>query len=116
MENRLTGAYGEQAAAQYLRKNGYTLVAANYRTFVGEIDIIAEKNEYICFVEVKTRKMGGLCAPAEAVDGRKISNLRGSAAAFLERFPTDKKVRFDIIEVLTDGEKAAEINHIKNAF
>ena len=55
MNSKLVGAYGEQLAARHLRIKGYKILAANYRTGVGEIDIIAEKINVICFVEVKTR-------------------------------------------------------------
>ncbi len=116
MNSILLGALGEQSAARFLRGEKYKIVAANFKTYVGEIDLVAEKGKEICFVEVKTRQVGGMFAPAEAVDYRKRENIKGSAAAFLKKYQTDLKPRFDIIEVLVEGKVVKEINHIKNAF
>lgn len=117
MNTRLMGAYGEQLAAKHLRLNGYRILAANYRTDVGEIDIIAEKKKVICFVEVKTRKEGGMFSPADAVNYRKQENIRGSAAAYMNKYGLKNKMRFDIIEVLmSDNNTVSSINHIENAF
>lgn len=117
MNSKLVGAYGEQVAARYLRLNGYKILAANYSTGVGEIDIIAEMKKVICFIEVKTRKEGGLFSPADAVDYHKQENIKGSAAAYMNRFSLKNKMRFDIIEVLvSDNTEVISINHIENAF
>lgn len=117
MNTRLMGAYGEQLAAKHLRLSGYRILAANYRTDVGEIDIIAEKKKVICFVEVKTRKEGGMFSPADAVNYRKQENIRGSAAAYMNKYGLKNKMRFDIIEVLmSDNNTVSSINHIENAF
>lgn len=117
MNTRLLGAMGEQAAARYLRVNGYEICGANFVTGVGEIDIIAKQKDVICFIEVKTRSLGGIARPADAVDYRKQENIKGSAAAYMTRFSLKNKIRFDIIEVLVDeNEKIKNINHIKNAF
>ncbi len=116
MNNILLGALGEQSAARFLRSENYRIIAANFKSYVGEIDLVAEKGSYICFVEVKTRQVGGMFAPAEAVDYRKQENIKGSASAFLKKYSTSLKPRFDIIEVLVDGSEVKSINHIKNAF
>lgn len=117
MNSRLVGAYGEQLAARYLRINKYRILAANFCTRVGEIDIVAEKKNVICFIEVKTRKEGGMFSPADAVDFHKQENVRGSAAAFMNKFKLESKMRFDIIEViLSDNDEVVSINHIENAF
>ncbi len=117
MNTRLVGAYGEQTAASYLRANGYSILAANYRAGTGEIDIVAEKKKTVCFVEVKTRKDGGMFAPAEAVDIRKQQNLKSAAAAYINRFQVKNKTRFDIIEVIIgDNNELKSINHIEDAF
>ncbi len=116
MNNNLLGALGEQEAARYLRHEGYVILAANYETYVGELDIVAQKGKKLCFVEIKTRTEGGMTNPADAVDGRKRENIRGSAAAFMNANSLDMKYRFDIIEVFVRDEKVVKINHIKNAF
>ena len=67
MNKAVTGKLGELAAGRYLRENGYEIITANYRCRLGEIDIIAKQNKYICFVEVKTRSENYKYAPADAV-------------------------------------------------
>ncbi len=116
MDSKLLGAYGEQCAAKLLHHEGYTIYAANYETYVGELDIIALKDDVMCFVEVKTRQVGGMYSPADAVDARKQNNIKGSAAAFMNRYKLNYKTRFDIIEVFADGNKIVKMNHIKDAF
>lgn len=116
MDNILLGAFGEQQAAKYLRAEGYNIYAANYSTYVGELDIVALKDGIMCFVEVKTRQVGGMTAPADAVDYRKQQNIKGSAAAFMNSFSLKFDMRFDIVEVLVENNSVVGINHIKNAF
>ena len=117
-EHLKTGARGEQLAARYLRANGYEIYAANYATASGETDIIAvDKDETVCFVEVKTRAPGGMLPPAEAVDYEKQRRLINNAAAFLSQTNMKgHKTRFDIIEVILRDLFDHDINHIKNAF
>lgn len=114
-EPRKTGLLGEMRAAQYLRRKGYNICAANYRTNAGEIDIIAEDGKYICFVEVKTRHEGGYFSPYEAVDYKKEENVKSAAALFLSQSKICKAIRFDIIEVILRQENYS-IRHIENAF
>lgn len=116
MNARLLGAKGEQIAARYLRDNGYDIVAANYRTAIGEIDIIASKDKYICFVEVKTRNPGGYLQPRDAVGEQKQKRITDSAEIYMAYKKPKKEPRFDIIEVLTGDGETYEINHIKGAF
>lgn len=117
MNSGLLGALGEQQAAKYLRYNNYTINAANFKTYTGEIDIIASKNGVLCFVEVKTRQVGGLTAPADAVNVHKQENIKSAAAVYINRFaPKTEKYRYDIIEVFVKGREVQNINHIKNAF
>ena len=114
-EPRKTGVLGELYAGRYLRKKGYKLLSANFRTKSGEIDIIAEKDDTICFVEVKTRRDGAYFDPAFAVDRDKEENVRSTAAAFITMRKYKKNIRFDIIEVII-GEDDCRIRHTENAF
>lgn len=114
-EPRRTGLLGEMYAAQYLRRKGYAIYAANYKCRCGEIDLIAEKDGILCVVEVKTRREGACFAPAEAVDLRKEENVRGAAASYTAAAKLKMPVRFDILEVIV-MEKQHKIKHIKNAF
>lgn len=119
-----TGDIGEDAAVKFLKKKGYKTVARNYVTPHGELDIIAENNEYIIFAEVKTRdirrnpKYG---RPSDAVNKAKQRRIIYSAKIYLSKHPSKKKQRLDVIEVLKseDGNgkvTVSDINHIENAF
>ena len=114
------GAAGEMLAARFLREKGYTILVANYRCRLGEIDIIAADRQYIAFVEVKTRQQDALYAPREAVTIDKQKRLLGTASLFLKAHPElNKQPRFDVVEVTTgtdDPLQAVEINHIVNAY
>ena len=117
MNSSLIGAYGEHLAAKYLRYEKYNIKAANFKSYTGEIDLIAEKNGVLCFIEVKTRQVGGMLPPSSAVDARKQANIKSCASVFLNRFAKGaKETRYDIIEVLIDDKELINLNHIKNAF
>ena len=117
MNSKLLGAYGEHLAAQFLRSNKYEIKAANFKTHTGEIDLIAIKDGVLCFIEVKTRQVGGMLPPSAAVDIHKQQNIKSCASVYINNYaPNANKTRYDIIEVLIDGNKQEDINHIKNAF
>lgn len=119
MDNRrLKGALGEQAAARYLREKGYELISANYKTKFGEIDIIVKKDDYIVFVEVKTRQLNTLVAPYLAVNEVKQKKIIQTASSFIKSNQQYSKFsyRFDIIEIFTDGLKVVNVNHLENAY
>lgn len=117
MNPRLLGAFGEQNAARYLRQQGYEIFSGNFTSNIGEIDIVAFKDNIICFVEVKTRTEGAMYRPADAVDLKKQENLRSTAASYMNRYKFEYNQRFDIIEVIVDdNSKIKSINHIKDAF
>ena len=113
------GAAGEVLAARFLREKGYAILAANVRSRFGEIDIIAADEQYIAFVEVKTRGEKALYTPREAVTAAKQQRLVRTAALFLRDHPTQLQPRFDVIEVYSrEGEplKPLEIYHILGAY
>lgn len=113
----LLGALGEHYAAKYLRYDNYKIKAANYKTYNGEIDLVALKDDVLCIIEVKTRQLGGLTPPAEAVDVHKQENIKSAASVYINRCaPEYKNIRFDIIEVFVEEKELKNINHIKNAF
>jgi putative endonuclease len=107
------GDFGEDTAFRYLQDKGYIIKDRNFSTRFGEIDIIAEKDDVLIFVEVKTRKNADYGRPAEFVDLWKQRRIIQSAYMYLNG--EDKAVRFDVIEVLYRREKTY-INHIENAF
>jgi putative endonuclease len=104
------GAFGEDRAAEYLRRRGFEILARNVRTAYGEIDIVARDGATVVFIEVKSRRSrGGL----EAVDARKRKRLSRLALAFLARAGwLDRPARFDVIAVASDG----ACTHVANAF
>ncbi len=117
--SNLTGAWGEQLAAQYLRKKGYHLVACNYRCRYGEIDLIVENRKYLVFVEVKLRKSDRFAAAMEFVDRKKQDRLRTTAELWLSLNPVEKQPRFDVIEIYAPQgleTRKPEIHHLEDAF
>ncbi len=117
MQINKSGVWGELYAARYLRDNGYRIIAGNYRRRVGEIDIVAEKDNTVCFVEVKTRGENPLFTPAEAVDEIKQSKIVATAGLFMNKYESKCDIRFDIIEVILDNDfNKLSLNHIENAF
>lgn len=118
-DSRLLGRWGEDRAADYLRRKGYRILAANWKCRFGEIDLVAEDGTYLCFVEVKLRKNAAYGPAAAFVDCRKQDKLRTAATLYLSRRPTDLQPRFDVIEVYApqgvETEKP-ELFHLENAF
>jgi len=117
--NNLSGAWGEALAAQYLQKKRYKIIATNYRSRFGEIDLIATNRKYLVFVEVKLRKSDSFAEAREFVDRRKQDRIRTTASMFLAEFPTDSQPRFDVIEIYAPegtATKNPQINHMEDAF
>lgn len=114
-----SGHWGEATAAQYLRARRYEIVACNYHSRFGEIDLIAKNRKYIVFVEVKTRKDSRFAEAREFVNERKQARVRASAEIWLEHNETKLQPRFDVIEVY--GPEGAQtrrpiVNHLEDAF
>ena len=120
MATDLLGRWGESVAAECLQKKHYTLVAANYRCRLGEIDLIAENRKYIVFVEVKLRKSAAFAQAREFVDYKKQERLKQTALLYLSQHEENtKQPRFDVIEVYApEGmqTKHPEIFHLEDAF
>lgn len=117
--NNIAGAWGEERAAEYLRKKHYTLVAAGYYCKFGEIDLIVKDRRYLVFVEVKLRKNARFARALEHVDQKKQDRLRTTAALYLAENPTRLQPRFDVIEIYApQGIQTPdpEIYHLEDAF
>ena len=110
-----TGFDGENSAVKYLKSKHYKIIARNYQTRYGEIDIVCSKGEYIVFAEVKTRTANSLVSGVEAVNFGKQKRITKSAIQYLQENCPDLQPRFDVIEIITDGNKET-VNHIENAF
>lgn len=110
------GNAGEAVAEDLLRSEGYRIIERNFRTAFGEIDLIAEEDGILCFVEVKTRRSNAFGGAAAAVTPRKQRKIAMVAAGYAGRnFPQGKTCRFDVVAVLwRDGKHDAEL--IRDAF
>ncbi|HEY2429405.1 MAG TPA: YraN family protein [Acidimicrobiales bacterium] len=100
---RLLGRSGEAAAAEWYARQGYEILARNWRCRDGELDLIVAKARQIVFCEVKTRTSDAFGMPAESVTRSKQMRIRRLAARWLEDAPTrPRAIRFDVASVM-DG-------------
>lgn len=111
-----TGKYGEIQAVRYFRDHQYKIVETNYRTRQGEIDIIAEKEGFLVFAEVKTRDVNAIGEAREFVTVPKQRRILSAAMLYLSQHDVSKQPRFDVVEVYTENQKVVKIIHIENAF
>ena len=118
-KSNLSGAWGEAIAAQYLQKKRYKMVATNYRSRFGEIDLIVCDRKFLVFVEVKLRKSDRFAEAREFVDYHKQNRLRTTAEIYLSEYPTRLQPRFDVVEIYApEGTETIkpEIYHLEDAF
>jgi putative endonuclease len=113
------GARGEAVAAVHLKEQGFIIVASNWRCRSGELDLIAEKDGLLVFIEVRTRtKTGTFGTPQESVTARKQKQVRETAQFYMYACNLlDKAVRFDVIclQFARDG-TFLTLDHIEDAF
>ena len=109
------GKRGEKAAADFMINGGYKILKRNWTMHRHEIDIIAEDEEYIIFVEVKTRTSRQWGNPEDFIGNAKIKRIVEAADLYLQLNDIEKPARFDIISTVWDGE-VFEIEHIDDAF
>lgn len=120
--NKEFGALGEKLAVKYLKQQHYKILEKNYKTKLGEVDIIAvtrdSGREEIAFIEVKTRSADPYLSGMYAVDKRKQFHIMRTASKYLVEKRILLQPRFDIIEVEVNraSGELVKINHIKNAF
>lgn len=108
------GKYGEKLARIYLLNKGYILLERNYFNNNLEVDIIAEKDNEVVFVEVKTRKNKNLFGPEHAVDRNKEENLLEISEKYMVLNQLDLSYRIDIISIIIN-ESSFSVNHFENA-
>lgn len=110
------GRHGEELARAYLENTGYTILATNYRSPLGELDLVVKKDETIIFVEVRTRSTPSFGTPLESIDRRKQEKLIRLALQFCAHHCLySKNLRFDVIGIYLNGNDP-KIEHIPNAF
>ena len=110
-----TGKTGEALAAQYLIEKGYVIVERNFRWKRYEIDLIAKKEPFLIFVEVKTKTNISYGLPEDDVTPKKASQVMQAAEEYVYAKGWKKEIRFDIIAVIIKGE-SIEMEHIIDAF
>ena len=112
------GRRGEDAAARYLKKLGYIIVARGHRDNIGEIDLVAVDGRTVVFIEVKTRTSHDAGHPADAVDGKKQQRLTRLALSYMKRHDLlECAARFDVVAVTWPADNGRPtIEHFKSAF
>jgi putative endonuclease len=110
------GKKSERLAAEYLRRKGYRIIETNYRSPMGEIDIIAKEKGTLVFVEVKARRSNRFGSPKGAVTPAKQRKISMAALDYLKRFgQDDTRARFDVVAIDIKADKT-DIEVVKNAF
>jgi putative endonuclease len=115
--NHETGQAAESAACRHLEEQGLALIARNYRSPFGEIDLVMRDRHALVFVEVRQRRSERYGTPAETVDARKQARLRATAEHYLQQHPRESQnpCRFDIVAIL-DNPRGRRIEWLRNAF
>lgn len=118
-DSNALGLWGEEQAAIFLKKQGNILLASRWRCRFGELDLITQNNQYLCFIEVKLRKNDHFAAARAAVTASKQKKLWLAAQLYLLTHPTKLQPRFDVIEIyapLGRQTKHPEVIYWENAF
>ncbi len=111
------GQIGEDLASQYLVRKGYNIIEQNFKVPFGEIDIIAEIKNCICFVEVKCRKSKKYGLPEEAITSNKKKKIIRVAQFYIKKKQIKNRIlRFDVISIQFDQDLLEEIKHFTAAF
>lgn len=117
MERHDVGPAGEEAAAGWYRARGYEIVARNWRSRLGEVDLLARRGDVVVVCEVKTRRGSAHGAPFEAVHERKRAKLRALAELFvLSRGLVAEAVRFDVASVSVSAGGGIDVHVFEDAF
>jgi len=109
------GQIGEELGAKYLEQEGFVVLYKNWRYSRQEVDLIVENENFLIFVEVKTRKNDLFGKPEVAVNAKKQRFLIKAASAYCRTHKIKKEIRFDILAII-HNESKTEINHFENAF
>lgn len=115
-DNRKKGNCGEELAREYLQRHGYKIRHTNWQFGHKELDIVAEMDNMLIVVEVKSRTTDIFENPEDAVSKKKIRMIIDAAEAYLDQYNLDIEVRFDVIAVLFQSGSAPEIEHFEDAF
>lgn len=119
MSSRQIGQKGEEIAAKYLIKRGYKVLQSNWKCQVGEVDIVAEDNNNVVLVEVKTRRIAhkdDSVMPELAVTKAKQEKYRTLALMYAALHPALESIRFDVIAINLVAPSTASLRHLIGAF
>ena len=117
-KNRNFGDFGERVAASHLESKGYEILERNWSVREGEIDLIAQRDDELVFVEVRSRRgSGGMGTPEESITGRKAAHVRAAAAAYVQEHPeSPANQRIDVIALELDRKgRVLRVEQIENA-
>jgi putative endonuclease len=109
------GKKGEEIAVSFLQKEGYQILERNWVFQKAELDIVAQKDNILAIVEVKTRTSANFGLPQDFVKGKKIQNVVKAVDQYMTESDLDLEVRFDIIGIVINTQETA-IEHIEDAF
>jgi putative endonuclease len=116
VDRRAYGDAAEAAAARFLETRGYRIRSRNFRCRYGELDIVAEQGDTVCFVEVRMRSSAVWGDPAHTVSFAKQRRVVKAALHYLFAYDLrEKMMRFDVVSVVGHGEQAS-VEHIPDAF
>ncbi len=110
------GLWGEIAAARHYREQGYTIVDGNYRTRLGEVDVIAARDDVLVFCEVKTRGSHAKALPRESVTHQKQRRVVAAALQYVKQRHYTGKIRFDVAEVLIAEDGGMTVTLLEDCF
>ena len=109
------GKEGELIAFMFLQKEGFHILKTNWCYQKSEVDIITQKAGFLVFIEVKTRGSKKFGKPEEGIDKKKIALYKDAAEGYLEQYPSDAEIRFDVISIVI-AKDATQIEYFPDAF
>ncbi len=109
------GKEGELIAFMFLQKEGFRILKTNWRYQKAEVDIIAQKDDFLAFIEVKTRGSKKFGKPEEAIDNKKITLYKDAVEGYLKQSPSQKEIRFDVISIVIVKDET-QIEYFPDAF
>jgi len=115
-QHNKTGSLGENMAVEYLSGKGFAVLHRNWRHLHWEVDIIAQKDGILHFVEVKTRRTKKFGHPEEAVSKKKIQNLINASEEYLYRQPQWKRIQFNILAITIIKDEPVEYFLIEDVY
>ncbi len=115
LHNKL-GEEGERVATHFLQQKGYRIRHTNWRFGRLEIDIVAETDESVVVVEVKTRSTAYFEHPKDAITNAKIKRIVNATDAYIQQFDINKNIQFDVMSLIPDKNGNLSVEHIPDAF